>query len=857
MYGDLEYPMGDFHSTFDYKNNTWNIPWPERVSRHDVVYLSPPFDPVAGLPIGNGDVGAICWCEGSKIVLAVNKCDLWDDVPAESFCNWKADEEEHSSTLRHGCRLIVDFGMPVFDTFYLSDFDGRISLADASIHVTASGPLGSVSFRAFVNHADSVLCCSVEKHLCEDSPVSVSLERYGSRTFSHWYHIVNRDASIGLSGTEAGCRDSDIYITHRLSSGTFAVALGIDTAPTSAKRENSHSAEIVTDEECFSFFAAVSSPCDDPLQDALGVIDTAKRAGIQQIFEEHKKAWKAFWCRSLMQFGDDYLDNLWHLNMYYANSSQRGRYPGRFINGLWGWNRDFQPWNFYFHWNQQEVYWPLSAAGHHELLESYLNYRFDALPYGKKSAEALGADGAVVSDVCDRLGRNSSGELENHTPAAEIAMDFLRHYEYTGDTDFLTKMALPYILEAVRFLQTCFEKGCDGLYHAKCGTAYEGWVLLRDPVTEIACARVLFKTAAEILSSEPEASKWVEIAANLAPLPVVPVDDSSVDSETHLLRRGLFTGESVPCTRAFAAGYAVEDGRVLSSRIPDDSAEAGWGYYEGIFPAAEYSPVFPSGSVGLLQSGSADFETAVTSAKLYSPDCMGWDTLPIVLARLGLSDELRRVLLRWPDRWQPFANGFGNYDPGQIKRLDTYGTHMVRDAASSHLGGARLTDDEEGVERFPFPWYPFRHMGMEPTSVLACAMNEALLQSHDGAIRIAPAVTCTQTAQFTLHARGGFIVSAEVRNGRLMWTLVESVLGNVCRVCNPWESAYIFAGEELVCRSSDVVLEFPTNKGVSYLLTHEPDMLGRWVVDAALCTQNTGPKSSTCGAAHIGVPRRF
>lgn len=50
--------------------------------------------------------------------------------------------------------------------------------------------------------------------------------------------------------------------------------------------------------------------------------------------KEHCEAWKHFWLRSYMETGDVYLDNLWHLTMYYAAASQRGAYPGNFINGL-------------------------------------------------------------------------------------------------------------------------------------------------------------------------------------------------------------------------------------------------------------------------------------------------------------------------------------------------------------------------------------------------------------------------------------------------------------------------------------------------------------------------------------------
>ena len=40
-------------SLFDFELGNWNLDWPDRVSRHYLVFLTPPEDPMQGLPIGN------------------------------------------------------------------------------------------------------------------------------------------------------------------------------------------------------------------------------------------------------------------------------------------------------------------------------------------------------------------------------------------------------------------------------------------------------------------------------------------------------------------------------------------------------------------------------------------------------------------------------------------------------------------------------------------------------------------------------------------------------------------------------------------------------------------------------------
>lgn len=887
------------HSTFDPHSGQWQITWPGRIARHDLVYLSPPVDPMQGLPLGNGDVGVLAWCEDSRLVLAVNRCDLWDDADFGRFHNWKAEEEERSTTLRHACRLVLEFGQPLFDAFYLADFAGRLRLADATAELRAAGPLGAVSVRLFVDHDSGVLCGELETDLPEDVPVVVRVERYGSRTFSHWYALTRRDPSIGLAGTEAHAGARQAGLAHRLTSGTFAAGVRLLEAPglqVAYTREHAHAARVTIAGRAakrFTFVAAVTAPGpDDGAPGAhralAAALDRAEADGVEGLRRAHAAAWKAFWLRSLMESGDDYRDSLWHLTLYYANASQRGRYPGRFINGLWGWSRDVQNWNFYFHWNQQQIYWPLNAAGHHDLVRSYLEYRFAGLPHARQDArDALQAEGAVVSDVGERRGYNSASEFANHTPVAQIALDFWRQYRFTGDAELLRRRALPYLRAACSFFASLLQRGSDGLYHAPGGTVYEGWIQVRDAITELSCARALFTAAlvalAEAGEEEPEAARWRDILDHLAPLPRAPVDERCLErgADGPRLARGAFRGAPLASGELLAAGYSLDEGRVLSSMVPDESPpsavqasaapEAAEGdlasahayapdmrVNDGLFPVAEYCPVFPCGLLGVGQGEAALYQAAVNTARLFAPDCMGWDPLPIVLARLGLGPELATVLEHFPGRWQFYANGWGHYGPRDGMRGDAVARFrlvQVRDAAAgdADLGGGAWSQ----TPRFPMHAWAFRHMGMESMSVLAAAMNEALLHSHDGVLRLAPAVTAEQRARFTLHAVGGFVVSAEIADGQPLWVFVESRLGGTLRLARPWPEVHLYRGADYLGCRTEAEVTVDTVPGERLLFTPEPAPPATWMVQAEDPAPNAAPKLSRGGDARLGLPRLF
>ncbi|MBN2640677.1 MAG: hypothetical protein JXR78_03405 [Victivallales bacterium] len=860
-------------SIYDFLKGEWNILWPGRVARHDLVYHAPPEDPMQGIPLGNGDVGVLCWCSESSLILAVNKCDLWDDLGTGEVRNWQT--EENDDTLRHACRIIINFQVPVFDLFYRKSFNGRLSLADACMSLCVSSLFGDLEIKLFVNHDDGAIYGDIVSSMQETTPISITVERFGSRTFAHWYSQIKNDPSIGGSGTNAFASGNTAFITHRLAGGTFAAGISARTENRNISGSKLHSrmAELIIDggSECrVNFVAGVTSPMSqEPEQVLMQNLDMAEKRAASA-WESHQDKWKKFWLRSLMESGDDYLDNLWHLTMYYANASQRGRYPGRFINGLWGWNRDYQPWNLYFHWNQQQIYWPLNAAGHHDLLTSYLNYRFDSLPKACASAtEIFGSQGAFVSDVSDRRGNNSVCENRNHTPVAQIAMDFWRQYKYTGDREFLKKQVYPYIVEAARFFMTRFEFR-NGQYHALKGTGYEGWIELNDCISEIACGKILFQAALEAANEvgemPEEAETWRDILHRMVDLPKVDAE-IFLDSKQRF-SVGCFKGEEALDAEVFSAGFGVEEQRWLTSIVPaapqknkfdkindvirwmetvtsDDCEQRETSCYHGIFPNVEYSTVFPSGLIGLGQYGKKEYNIAVNTAKAFSPDIMGWDPLPIVLARLGLSDELWKIITSWPDHWQYYCNGFGHYGPHNTMRRD----------AAARFRTMKVRDFEEKQEQpnMYIPAWPFRHMGMESMSILAAAMNEAMLQSYDGVIRIAPAADREKNARFTLHAQGGFVVSAEIAEDMVQWVCIEAERGGVCKLFNPWEEAFVYKENRLIQACSKTIIELNVDMKERLLFFSKEKKTLSGKIETINYQANSAPKTAHEGLAVLGI----
>jgi len=76
--------------------------------------------------------------------------------------------------------------------------------------------------------------------------------------------------------------------------------------------------------------------------------------------------------------------------------------------------------------------------------------------------------------------------------------------------------------------------------------------------------------------------------------------------------------------------------------------------------------------------------------------------------------------------------------------------------------------------------------GIETCGTTA-AVNEMLLQSHEGVLIFFPVWPKERNARFgNLRAVGAFLVSGELRNGRVRYVEIESEKGRDCTIQNPW-----------------------------------------------------------------------
>lgn len=121
------------------------------------------------------------------------------------------------------------------------------------------------------------------------------------------------------------------------------------------------------------------------------------------------------------------------------------------------------------------------------------------------------------------------------------------------------------------------------------------------------------------------------------------------------------------------------------------------------------------------------------------------------------------------------------------RRLDDNGSNSYLPA------GARIGVDpafliegiHQNIKEFALPNRMFRHHGggIEHLTMVPSTINEMLLQSYEGIIRLFPCWDISSDASFeNLRADGAFLVSASLENNRIASLRITSLQGRVCKV---------------------------------------------------------------------------
>ena len=784
----------------------FGVDYPACLSGHDIVYLSPPVEGWEGFPLGNGDLGGMIWCTPSGLKLQINKTDAWD-----------RPNQETGMLLRSCGQLTLDFNVPCHDWLYLDDFEARLSLYKARAEFSTTTPFMQLSVRSFVqvNRNVFVIRCRAEsagEQAKDGTSIRIGLERWGSRAFGGWYGGIMAGAKHGLGRRQLLRSMRTISMCRKSFNGLdFVMACRISGAQATASVANTHRAEFTLERKPVQEFtlmvAVVTSNDSKDLRGAASkLLDESEQQGLEAIQTEHERWWSDFWKKSFVHLGDDYLENLYYLQLYLMGSSSRGSYPVLFNGGLWTWNHDVRQWVNPHHWNMQQAYWSLNAANHPELMRPYLDTYWRLMPQAEAYAQKRGFKDCILWNEAhtyagEMFDWQRPSFIHDWTPATQIGQYFWNYFLYTGDEAFLRERAYPVMKKAAEFyLQYLKWDEVKAEYYIYPASPYEceSGNNFRNTTSDLAAIRSSFQAciqASERLGTDAaKRQQWQKVLDHLADYPLTQLADGT------------------------EAGAAALDKDGKPADMP------GYGF------CCSTASVFPTGTLGIKDKGSRLYNAAAARVRTHPQLSYAISPVAVVAARLGMADEALkhlsfsiRQLQHFPqglfyniDHWDYLSRYASKVEADRMKAQRDYITDRASKYKQIGVSGAK--------RRIDAPTQPFVQCGLETLSILAEAVNEMLLQSWDQTIRVFPATPADWPAAFTLRATGGFIVSSEKeRGGSAKYVLVTSELGNECRLANPWPGKAILleqvAPERVEMKpaeDSGGTIVFPTGRGCVY-----------------------------------------
>lgn len=226
------------------------------------------------------------------------------------------------------------------------------------------------------------------------------------------------------------------------------------------------------------------------------------------------------------------------------------------------------------------------------------------------------------------------------------------------------------------------------------------------------------------------------------------------------------------------------------------------------YPIIHFSPVHPANLVGLHSDVYSGNDT-VAHAKL----------LDVAISTVWGDNER--------SKWRP-VNGLCLAWPSATR---------VTDGALPGRSAALLDRYEDALDHTMQPnfWPSMGGGGLEQVGA-TLAVNELLLQSHEGFLALFPAWGEGEAASFTrLRARGAFLVSASISTSRTVGEItILSEKGARCRVLSPWGSGaraphvQDHAEGEVAVVSETMnglrVWAFDTMQGHSYILSDQDSL---------------------------------
>lgn len=426
-----------------FNGETLNVEMGAYMAQHDIIYTSPPLYPELGMPLGDGDVGTLIWCDG-RLMLRLNKTDLWTQNP-------DGDGRHASDYSLRSAAVVSILSNP--SPFIRSErYEQRLNLHGAQISLSAMGPNGRVAVEAFASATAGVLAVHYQEQNLRQCERSIEITTTSTiRPFA----IGN---IIGLMGTLGHAR----YAVACRVEGIDAQANWKDAKTVSFQIGHSRTTEFT------AYFTLVTCDLtDDPVAGAKSRLEAAVQRGRLGLLNDHREHWRYFWSRSFLMLRSHdeiaaYVEGLWYLYLYQMASCSRGFSAPIPHGGLWFTSDELKRAVFPIA-SLQNVAHPLPTANHAELCYPFWNTVQRATLNLRHQSSFPGQSQPDLSTLLSFNGEptflENAPQEKTEWMAAYLSnsIELWRQFRIVGDPMILSEHLIPAIIVVMREVQRALE----------------------------------------------------------------------------------------------------------------------------------------------------------------------------------------------------------------------------------------------------------------------------------------------------------------------------------------------------------------------------------------------------------------
>lgn len=623
-------------------SGTLNVHYGEYLPKHDLVYNKPNTNPLYGMTVGNGRVGAMVWSENGLTLQVSNVDGSQQNAFAAGLANLSTTPALDADATAFQQRLAL--------------YDGTlVTKYTAGRSVTILGDAKSELLGIHVeDDRTNVTAVTFELSLWDLAALSNS----GNVPNLTTWKTVATFADASGAGISRGQTDANKF-------GTTLAASVSGAAFTTQAVNGSKVRLSITPSKSYTIWLAcatrLNAPNNDSVAQAKALLTQAKAYDYAQTLGKYQGFWHDFWSKSFVQYenaaGDaKYLESAYYLSTYLIAAGGFGNYPFHFINGVFRATKDETKWsNAYWYWNQRDVYNSFLASNHADVMSGFNGmYSRNATALKAFTQTHYGIDGIWVPETMgwngNADGTTGSDYTKNiYSTGTEAALNMYAQYAYTGDADYLKSTAYPFMKEVVKFYQQKLSKDANGKYFMELSNAHETYWNVKNAITDLCAVRALFPltiaTSAKLGVDAELRAGWQGVVDNLVPYPS--------DGTNYLPHQPPIT--------------PMKNGENVAAEL-----------------------IWPYDVTGI---GAPDYAMALSTWKARpAPYGNVWALDAIQAARLGLGDEAMQGMKVMLQKYQSYPNGFTNNTNGVF---EYFGVHL------SVMNEALLQSYNDKIRVFP------------------------------------------------------------------------------------------------------------------------------------------------------------